>query len=164
MSRVITATRYAVARNANSWRLTYGRLVSALWRVGNAVVIGAAVGRASGASYLVRAEEPIIDPEPFVRELHGQLRLISVDGRNILSRTSHSLMVWRLSRPGNVKAVVPPGTTANSLPRRSKAVAFGRRSVRSTATRRTTWLLSACARCLMPEHTSVTRPAGGTQR
>jgi len=78
----IAGTRYVVVRHANGWRATYGRLVSASRRSGDAVVAGAAVGRASGIFYFgLRREDRYIDPEPFLGELRGRPRLIPVDGR-----------------------------------------------------------------------------------
>jgi murein DD-endopeptidase MepM/ murein hydrolase activator NlpD len=78
----IAGTTYVVVRHRDGWRATYGRLSSASMRVGDVVLAGVAVGRASGTFYFgLRVGERYVDPAPFLGERRGRPRLVPIDGR-----------------------------------------------------------------------------------
>ncbi len=72
---------YVVVRLANGWRHTYGRVTSTSSEMGDVVLSGAVIGRASGMFFFgLRIGDDYADPAPFVGVLRGRPRLIPVDG------------------------------------------------------------------------------------
>ena len=72
---------YVVVRLASGWRHTYGQLTSTSLQMGDAVLTGTVVGRASATFFFgVRIGDDYADPAPFIGVLRGRPRLIPVDG------------------------------------------------------------------------------------
>jgi murein DD-endopeptidase MepM/ murein hydrolase activator NlpD len=72
---------YVVVRLPNGWRHTYGQLASTSKQLGEAVIAGTPVGRASGTFFFgLRIGDEYADPAAFIGELRGRPRLIPLDG------------------------------------------------------------------------------------
>jgi murein DD-endopeptidase MepM/ murein hydrolase activator NlpD len=77
----VVDVRYVVVRLANGWRHTYGQLDSTSKQLGEAVLAGTAVGRASGNFFFgLRIGNEYADPAGWIGELRGRPRLIPLDG------------------------------------------------------------------------------------
>ncbi len=77
----VVDVRYVVVRLPNGWRHTYGRLASTALRIGDAVLAGGRIGRASGTFFFgLRIGDEYADPTSFIGELRGRPRLTPVDG------------------------------------------------------------------------------------
>ncbi|HUS44231.1 MAG TPA: peptidoglycan DD-metalloendopeptidase family protein [Ilumatobacteraceae bacterium] len=78
---MVVDVRYVVVRIGSGSRLTYGRLTSTPVQLGDLVLAGAVVGRASGTFFFgLRVGEQYADPAPFLGVEHIRPRLIPVDG------------------------------------------------------------------------------------
>ena len=77
----VVDVRYVVIRLSNGWRHTYGQLTSTSRRLGEVVLAGAVVGRASGTFFFgLRIGDDYANPAPFIGELRGRPRLVPLDG------------------------------------------------------------------------------------
>jgi len=81
-SGVVAGTRYVVVEHtAGGLRATYGGLASTSLSVGDAVAMGAVVGRAAGELHFgLRRGETYLDPAPLLGELVERARLVPTDG------------------------------------------------------------------------------------
>ena len=78
---VVVDTRYVVVQLPSGWLLTYGRLDASTLALGDRVLIGTPIGRASGTFFFgVRIDGTHVDPAPFLGRQVGRHRLVPVDG------------------------------------------------------------------------------------
>lgn len=78
---VVAGVRYAVVEHADGRRVTYGGLDEMVVAAGDRVVRGARIGSAAGPFHLgVRDGDRYVDPEPFIGEWRGVVRLVPADG------------------------------------------------------------------------------------
>ncbi|MGB0113680.1 MAG: M23 family metallopeptidase [Ilumatobacteraceae bacterium] len=90
---------YVVVESPSGWRLTYGMLVSTTLEVGDRVLAGTTVGRASGRFHFgLRVGDDYRDPAPHLGRLVGRRRLIPVDGAPARAAPAPTLSCSRASR------------------------------------------------------------------
>jgi murein DD-endopeptidase MepM/ murein hydrolase activator NlpD len=94
-SGTITGVRYVVVRQANGWKITYGKLTSTSLRRGDRVAARSRIGHATGRMYFgLRIGDEYQDPAPYLGRAAGRPRLVPVDGSRQRSAPSP---VWRCS-------------------------------------------------------------------
>lgn len=77
----VAGVGYVVVRLANGWRHTYGQLMSTSLELGDVVLSGVVIGRASATFFFgLRIGDDYADPAPLIGALRGRPRLIPVDG------------------------------------------------------------------------------------
>jgi hypothetical protein len=80
-SGTVVGVHYVVIRLANGWRHTYGHLISTSIDVGDAVLAGRDIGRASDIFFFgLRISEDYRDPAPFIGVEWRRPRLVPLDG------------------------------------------------------------------------------------
>jgi murein DD-endopeptidase MepM/ murein hydrolase activator NlpD len=78
---VVVDTRYVVVQLPSGWLLTYGRLDASSLALGDRVLTGTPIGRASGNFFFgVRIDKTHVDPARFLGRQVGRHRLVPLDG------------------------------------------------------------------------------------
>ncbi len=77
----VVAVSYVVVQLANGWRHTYGQLDESSLALGDVVLAGGAIGRATDRFFFgLRIGDDYADPEPYLGEIVGRRRLVPIDG------------------------------------------------------------------------------------
>lgn len=96
----VGGTGYVVVEIADGWRMTYGRVARIDVHRGTAVVAGMPLAVSDGELYLgLRIDGRYVDPAPYLGELIGRRRLVSIDRR---SRPAPAVL--RCDRPSTARA------------------------------------------------------------
>jgi hypothetical protein len=112
---------YVVVEIADGWRLTYGRVARIEVRRGTAVVAGMPLAASDGELYLgLRIDGRYVDPAPYLGELVGRRRLVSIDRR---SRPAPAEL--RCDRPSTTRAAAAGRRSRLGAPTASDSVAAG---------------------------------------
>jgi septal ring factor EnvC (AmiA/AmiB activator) len=78
----VAGERYLVVELATGWKLTYGRIASTTFVIGDAVLGGSIVARTSDRFFFgLRIDDEYADPAPYLGVEIGRRRLVPTDGR-----------------------------------------------------------------------------------